>query len=247
MIRIIRDWQKLNVSDLLGRLSLLRFIPAFLLPPPPTIDLQQPVDVSDILAATRVITQDRDTTFTSGRYIGMEIAEVWRNGAALPLLFQMTNAHTSMPTHCGKSGSYPPVFSTLSGILAAIELYLGTVLGMLRVGWAPFTELGPYTLGVLVRDLGHSRVSMDGLDASRRDLWFRKAFIAWAGLDCLHHDDGAVEALLQEWIRDWSEVSGVRDWEDAKNVLGGWLGQKWWTKERDSRLVEGYCRRLRRK
>ncbi|KFY76038.1 hypothetical protein V498_09788 [Pseudogymnoascus sp. VKM F-4517 (FW-2822)] len=219
MIGIIRNWQKPNVSDLLGRLSLLRFIPAFLLPPPSTIDLRQLVDVSEILAATRVVTQDRDNTFASGRYIGMEIAEVWRNGAALPLLFQMTNAHTSMPTQCGKSGSCPPIFSTLSGMLAAVELYLGTVLRMLDVGWAPFTELGPYTLGVLVRDLGHSRVSVDGLDVSRRDLWFWKAFIAWASLACLHHHDGAVEALLHEWIRDWSEISGVRDWEDAKNVL----------------------------
>ena len=219
-IRVIRNWEKLNVNDLPGRLSLLRFLPAFLLLPPSTIDLRQSVDVSEILAATRVVTQDRDNTFASGKYFGMEIAEVWRKGTPLSLLFQLTNAHISMPTHGRKSGSWSPVLSSLSGMLAAVELYLGTVLGMLDVGWKSFTELGPYTLGVLVRDLGHSRGRMDGWDVSRRNLWFWKAFVACASVVCIHDHKGAIEALLYKWIREWSEDSGVRDWEDAKNVLG---------------------------
>lgn len=87
-------------------------------------------------------------------------------------------------------------------------------------------DLAPYTLEVLTRDLEHYRGSMDGWDADYRDLWFWKAFIAWASIGCIRGGDEVMEVLLYKWIREWSATIGIRDWEMRERSWLGWLGRK---------------------
>ena len=205
--------------DLPGRLSLLRTLPSFLVAPPSTSRFQKPVDVSAILASARVATQDCDYCFGSEESLPMQMEMMWIRGYCLPLLAELANAHISTSTHVEENVNEPPVFSSLSSMLAATELYLGTVLRVIDVEWKPYVNLAPYTIRVLVRDLVTSSGSIGAWDAAHRDLWFWKAFVAWASMSLVPGGVGDMEILLYTCIREWSQTWGILDWEDARNVL----------------------------
>ncbi|SPO06801.1 uncharacterized protein DNG_09495 [Cephalotrichum gorgonifer] len=216
VIEVLDHCHERDVNGFPTRLAIFRSIPAFFILPATSSSLQQPVDVSRLLDSIRQMTRESDVIRSSEDDSTDTVDKVWRRGTATYLCIEAIKVHTSSYVYSGRNrAGSSPVRSTLSGMLAAKMLYLGTVLGMLDLGWKPLTLLVPHVLRVIVRDL------RQGGGDKYRDLWLWKAFLACITLSafpgCLEVE---MEVFLHKSIQSWSQTAGIREWEDAKQVLG---------------------------
>lgn len=195
-------------------------VPTYFLPPPGPHDLRRPVDVAAVIAnirhATRIFEMYAVAPDGHAEKSDLELEKSIR-----PLLyFEVVKTHVSSYTRRSRSSGTTPVFSSLSGLTAAMHIYLGVILGMLDVDWKPFRDLTPYIAGVIIRDFRDETGEMEGWDTDCRDLWLWKALAGWAGLVVVDGHEEAIKSPFCVWIRQWSEHTGVRDWRGAQEALG---------------------------
>lgn len=210
----LRSYNNLHV-----RLTALRIMPAYFIPPATTHDLRRPVDVSGVIEQIRFATRNFEGHVATGLHPETRFdAELEKNNPP-HICFEILKAHMSSCTRGGEGFGGPPVFSSLSGIMAAMQLYFGAVVGMINVDWKPIRALIPYTVSVLVRDLRDGTGDMEGWDNDRLDLWLWKAVAGWVGLAVIQGHEEAMQSPFCWWIRQWSEHTCIRDWKGAREAL----------------------------
>ena len=202
------------------RLTAIRMMATYYLPPAEGM-LRRSVDVSGIITNIRCATRYFEGFIVpSGTSKEMPDPELEKSYRPL-LCFELMNAHMSSYTNtCDTESSFgSPVFSSLSGLAAAMQLYLAAILGMINVGWKPFRALATYTASIITRDLRDSAGDLEGWDTDRRDLWLWKAVSGFTGLAVVHGHDEAMKSPFGSWILLWCEHTGLRDWSGAREAL----------------------------
>lgn len=214
----MHDWHKHEVQGLDIRLKALKMIPFFFAELPSNATFVD-IDISDMLDCLATLTS---TAAFRTQEIGFDDQQmIWQEGAATRLLLFVVGSHVESISTKGRKPPPPtPMASSWCGISAAMGLYLQTILKLWNAGDPIEPRLHRRILLILRQDLERSRRRSLLLT----DLWFWKAFVAAMSLDT--QSASAADMILKEMkpaykmlVMEWSIVTGVTEWEEAREAL----------------------------
>ncbi|KAL4919241.1 hypothetical protein BDW62DRAFT_179712 [Aspergillus aurantiobrunneus] len=245
--QLMKLWQGMEYGGLDTKLKALRLFP-YLFTPPPLDRQPKIVDALPVIDCLRAITETADRIRTNPTT--EHAHQVWNAGGPTKLLMVLVTSHISSfakekdddenrgPSGSGKSCQTPLLLSSWSGISAAAELYMHSVLNILNAGAPLECRLLHHILLILKRDIDKARGDMSGEDGKLcQSLWFWKVFIGVFALmlatsqhrhivrpfgKCSYACSADLHGLY-EWFRNcaraWSAVTGTMDWEDVQFTL----------------------------
>ncbi|KAL3456229.1 hypothetical protein BJX64DRAFT_48157 [Aspergillus heterothallicus] len=252
-IILYQKWHGMEYLGLDTRLKAMRLFPYFFSPPPSNIPRSKKilVDAVPIIECIRSITETLDAIRANPHSEHMH--RVWNDGGPTRLLLGLVTAHVDAFLSAddgragagAKPGSGGNGFRTaFSGIAAAMELYMHSVLGIMNAGAPMECRLLYRVLLILQRDVEGSRCDMFAENGSmHQSLWFWKVFTGIMALARSKHVYGLDTRLkttpasragcfcpcqqrlerLYRWFRDcarsWSVVSGCMMWEEVEPIL----------------------------
>lgn len=131
--------------------------------------------MSAIISELRNVTEDLERARTPREYpLERPDAEqpeaVWKKSKSSGLCVEVVKAHMSSYSRGSKRTGGQLESGALSGMVAAMELYMAAVLDMLDVKWKSLRDLAPYIVSVIVRDLRDEMVGFEEWDGYWRDL-----------------------------------------------------------------------------
>ncbi|KAL3439974.1 hypothetical protein BJX65DRAFT_291310 [Aspergillus insuetus] len=243
-LRLMKTWHGLEYGGLDTRLKAMRLFPYFFAPPP-TDRRPRMVDVSPIVECLKTITDTVDQARLNPT--PEQLHHVWNDGGPTRLLLDLVNTHVDSFARDDKdekasSRSGPrhpslkpksPLYSSWSGLSAAGELYIHSVLGLMDSGNPLECRLLYRVLLILKRDVEQTRGDLGGYSESMlQSLWFWKVFLG--ALALYSHFTADMEAVLcgcgeelkkiyglfRGYARDWSAVTRLTQWDDVQAVLG---------------------------
>ncbi|CEL04211.1 hypothetical protein ASPCAL05342 [Aspergillus calidoustus] len=243
-LKLMKTWHGLEHGGLDTRLKAMRLFPYFFAPPP-TDRRPRMIDASPVLDCLRTITTTVDWARMDPS--PAQLHHVWNDGGPTKLLLDLVNSHVASyardGTHTASrsspagttaadppSESRTPVYSSWSGLSAAGELYIHSVLGIMNAGSPLECRLLHRVALILQRDVQQTRADLGG-DGVVQSLWFWKVFLG--GLALHRHVSVDVETVvrgcagelegLYRWFRGcakgWSAVTGLSHWGDVQCVL----------------------------
>ncbi|OJJ60477.1 hypothetical protein ASPSYDRAFT_42220 [Aspergillus sydowii CBS 593.65] len=240
-LHLMKMWHKIEYRGLETRLKAIRLFPYFFSPPPIHGKRPKSVDAMPIIDCLKKMTEAADLVCTNPT--PQNINRVWNDGGPTKLLLILVTSHISSFSNddkdqvsaTGGKPSQPLLQSSWSGISAAVELYMHSVLNIVNAGEPLESRLLYRILLILKRDIEQTRADLGGTHGSlRQSLWFWKAFLGALALS--NHmaidtrastpDKWSCEADLDdlyEWFRDcvraWSAVTGTTDWSVVRSRL----------------------------
>ncbi|KAJ0423489.1 hypothetical protein BJY00DRAFT_278646 [Aspergillus carlsbadensis] len=245
-LKLIKTWHGLEYGGLAARLKAMRLFPFFFSPPPTNRRLKT-VDAFPILDTLSMITDTVDQARANPTPEQMQ--RVWNDGGPTKLLLDLVNAHVSSFAKDDEDRDQNPnfdstqnaakvrLYTSWSGLSAAAELYMHSVLHIMNCGNPLEPRLLHRVLLILKRDIDQTR------DDCRRDgtasllhqsLWFWKVFMGvWAlrrhftiRFETTETEISACRGELKElheWFRGyariWSALTGKTQWGDVQRVL----------------------------
>ncbi|KAL3487676.1 hypothetical protein BJX62DRAFT_227827 [Aspergillus germanicus] len=233
-LKLMKTWHGLEHGGLDTRLKAMRLFPYFF-SPPPTNRRPKVVDAWSIINSLRTITETVDSARINPT--PEQLHHVWNDGGPTRLLLDMVNAHVdsfarddndekassrSGPRHPSLKPK-SPLYSSWSGLCAAGELYIHSVLGLMDSGKPLECRLLYRVLLILKRDVQQTQGDLRGHSGrTLQSLWFWKVFLGVLAL--YRHFSIDVEAVLCGWFvghaRAWSAVTGPTRWNDVHSILG---------------------------
>ncbi|KAL2796268.1 hypothetical protein BJX66DRAFT_324199 [Aspergillus keveii] len=244
-LKLIKTWHGLEHGGLDTRLKAMRLFPYFF-SPRPTNRRPRMIDAWPIINSLRTITETVDNARINPT--PEQLQHVWNDGGPTRLLLDMVNAHvdsfarddknekasnSSPPsTNDASSKQKPPIYSSWSGLSAAGELYIHSVLGLMDSGKPLKCRLLYRVLLILKRDVEQTRDELRGDGGTiLQSLWFWKVFVG--ALALYRHFVSESKAIvcrcareleeLYRWFRGyaraWSAVTGRTHWDDVQCVL----------------------------
>ncbi|GKU06706.1 unnamed protein product [Fusarium langsethiae] len=153
---------------------------------------------------------------------------LWLEGTAVKLVVASIEAHVeSMPGQSDKhhkEKSSDGMKSSWSGLFIAAELYVHQVLGLWTLDVPLEVKFHSHTLGYLSWDLDRSHSCLEAGSTAASNFWFWKAFVGAFSLARHIETDRQVVLypLRRQFIKliyKWSEATGIKTWEEAREVL----------------------------
>ncbi|KAL2820271.1 hypothetical protein BJX63DRAFT_380349 [Aspergillus granulosus] len=249
-LQLMKAWHGMEYGGLDTRLRAIRMFPYFFSPPPTNVRPQMVVDALPIIDCLRATTGSIDQIRANPATEHMH--RVWNDGGPTKLLLVLVTSHVSSlvakdDNAKTKTMGYPEkkenVFRTSwSGITAAVELYMHSVLNILNAGEPLECRLLYRILLIIKRDIDQTRGDLSGDHGGLyQALWFWKVFIGTVALASSQHRCTAASNMVTatprkcscssqadlnghyRWFRDcaraWSVVTGRMGWKNVKPVL----------------------------
>ncbi|KAL2865891.1 Zn(II)2Cys6 transcription factor domain-containing protein [Aspergillus lucknowensis] len=249
-LKLIKSWHSLEHGGLDARLKAMRLFPYFFAPPP-MHRAPQMIDAIPILECLQVITGAVDRARINPT--PEQRQHVWNDGGLTRLLLDLVHAHVAsfarddkdktatssfspMGTKCPPSKSRSLLYSSWSGLSAAAELYMYSILGIVDSGNPLECRLLYRVALVLKRDVQQSRGHLTEFancngESMLRSLWFWKVFNGV--LTLYKHFSVDIKAVrcgcegelqdLYRWFRGcaraWSGLSRKMHWDDVQCEL----------------------------
>lgn len=240
-LHLMKLWHKIEHGGLETRLKAIRLFPYFFSPPPIHGSRPKSVDAVPIIDCLKGMTEAADLVCANPT--AENINRVWNDGGPTKLLLTMVTSHITSFSNDAESQSPPaggktaqPVLqSSWSGISAAVELYMHSILNIINAGEPLEYRLLYRIVLVLKRDIEQTRTDLGGSHGSmRQSLWFWKVFLGalalskhmsidtWTSTPEKWPCEAELEELY-EWFRDcvraWSAVTGMTDWSVVRSRL----------------------------
>ncbi|KAJ4128038.1 hypothetical protein NW768_008322 [Fusarium equiseti] len=218
--KLMHEWHKHEVQGLDIRLKALKMLPFFFSDLPPGSRFVE-IDGTEIVECLKTLTATSRMRAQAMDFDDQQM--IWQEGAATRLLLLVVGAHIESISSDKKKASSSRLRSSLaspwSGLNAAAGLYLHSILKFWNAGDPIEPHLHRRVLFILYQDLE--------LDQRRSrvlsDLWLWKAFVGAMSLDrAAASADGMLDemqAVYQGFVRGWSAVTKITDWEIAKLAL----------------------------
>ncbi|KAL5334974.1 hypothetical protein BJX70DRAFT_391011 [Aspergillus crustosus] len=246
-LTLMKTWHELEYGGLVTRLKAMYMFPHFFSLPPAN---RRPnmIDAVSIIDCLRTITETVDLVHRSPDTEHAD--QVWNNGGPTRLMLLLVTSHvesltkdedntdnkTRTPTYKEENGRLP---SSWSGLAAAAELYMHSVLTIMNAG-APLECRLLYRICLVIkRDLEQTRVDLRENREHQRSsqsqyLWFWKVstgLVALARSQYQHMTTGmkcscevdleALHAWFRGCAREWSVITEMVEWDIVRRVLVG--------------------------
>ncbi|KAL2847865.1 hypothetical protein BJY01DRAFT_163908 [Aspergillus pseudoustus] len=256
-LKLYKAWHQMEHLGLDTRLKCLRLFPYFFSPPPARFRRRGSktmlIDALPIIECVRSITETLDRIRANPSSEHMH--RVWNDGGPTKLLLVMVTAHVEGFVAKDESKNNNNKFatpkqhkneqcirlrSTWSGISAAAELFMHSVLGILNAGAPLECRLLYRLLLILKRGIQETRADLIQLNRYSggihlaQCLWFWKVFTGVMALSTSQHVSSgkacpcpcpcrAELARLYTWFcncaRAWSAVTGRTKWAHVEPIL----------------------------
>ncbi|RGP78846.1 hypothetical protein FLONG3_3045 [Fusarium longipes] len=208
------------------KLRSMEILPYFFAPLSSTKEFRD-IDALPMIDCLLVMTEvSQSSESATGKHPIQQL--LWLEGAATVLVLSSIESHIEtmhgqhQKVHRGKAPR--GMRSSWSGILIATELYLHQVLGLWQLEAQLELTFHSHILTYLIWDLSKSSKCLEETSTAASNLWFWKAFVG--AFSTARHIDvhGQLElyplqSRFYELLCKWSRVSGIEEWEEAREVL----------------------------
>lgn len=220
----IKQGHREELDGLRNRLRVLLLIPFFFISP--RDDGPSPVDARSILQPMDKLTVEAEARIRAPL---TKAREFWNKGTAVIAWFHIIEAHVSSLTKNWDvredlDSMKPALQSAWTPLVAAGTLYFGVVISLWHQEVTDGLRLTTYLSQMVMHDVLGSRAAMLRWDDEHCKLWFWKAFVVAL---CLSLEEPearspvvvALEGEARHCIQEWSAVSGITAWADARKAL----------------------------
>jgi hypothetical protein len=219
---LMHSWHKTEMQGLEIRLKSLKMLPFFFSELPPNTEL---IDIDGQGIVDCLVTLTATAHLRSQSIDPFDQNVLWQEGAATRLLLAFVGTHIESISDGRKTSSRRSrLTSSWSGMAVATGLYLHAILQFWNAGEPMAPPLHRRILYILQQDLEGSRHHLGSRSRLVSKLWFWKAFVGAMSVE--RHATFDTEGVLvdlgstyRDFVRGWSIVVGVAQWEDAKEAL----------------------------
>ncbi|KAL4952905.1 hypothetical protein BDW69DRAFT_166575 [Aspergillus filifer] len=199
-IKLYQKWHGMEYAGLETRLKAMRMFPYFFSPPPLNVPRSKRivVDAVPIIGCLANITNTLDQA-RPNETLEQHMHHVWNDGGPTRLLLVLVTSHVS----CFLADDEPSFSrnhqTSWGGIMAAVELYMHSVLGIMNNGAPIECRLLYRILRILQRDIEETRHDILTLTSEHKllqSLWFWKVFTGVMAIARSQHADNLVPLPL---------------------------------------------------
>lgn len=223
---MIRKGHREEHSGLENRLKALMMMPYFFSVPQPGVSLGL-IDAREFVETLSDFTKKSEARLFPPE--DGKLNDFWIEGTATALFLLLFETHmASIIATKGRSSfdSYerPPLKSAWSPLVAGASLYMGCILALWDLDAARDHNLQRYLVRLIREDVCKTMTWFCEWNEQHQQLWFWKVFVAamsFAVRPTADDDDDLVllRKEMNEYIKYWSNVTGITTWTEARAAL----------------------------